>query len=111
MYIADMHCDSIMILWLERRNGGKVLNNLRSGERWEQSLEREILNRDMLYLCWSSNARKAKWVEAEWRLALEKKGEDFIEPLPLEGPDICPPPEELARKHFNDRLLYIINRN
>ncbi len=32
MYIADMHCDSIMILWLERRNGGKVLNNLRSGD-------------------------------------------------------------------------------
>ena len=31
MYIADMHCDSIMILWLERRNGGKGNNSLRSG--------------------------------------------------------------------------------
>lgn len=32
MYIADMHCDSIMILWLERHSGAKALNNLRGDE-------------------------------------------------------------------------------
>lgn len=83
---------------------------LRSGEDWEKTLYREILRRDILFLCWSRNALASEWVEREWRYALEKKGIDAIEPIPLEQPDICPPPRELWSKHFNDSLLYIINR-
>lgn len=83
---------------------------LRSGENWENTLYREILRRDILFLCWSQNAMASVWVEREWRYALEHKGLEAIEPIPLEPPDACPPPRELWSKHFNDSLLYIINR-
>lgn len=83
---------------------------LQSGENWENMLYREILRRDILFLCWSRNAMSSEWVDREWRFALENKGLEAIEPIPLEQPDICPPPRELWSKHFNDNLLYIINR-
>lgn len=84
------------------------VDSLRSGEDWEAALHREIEKRDVLFLCWSQFARKSKWVEAEWRYALDSKGLDCIEPVPIEPPDVCPPPEELSKKHFNDKLLFII---
>ena len=58
---------------------------------------------------WSRYARASKWVDAEWRYALKQKGADYIEPVPIDPPGSCPPPDELSRKHFNDKLLYIIN--
>lgn len=86
------------------------VSSLTSGQKWEQQLYTEIDSRDILFLCWSQNARSSPWVEREWRYALRTKGVDAIEPIPLEQPDQCPPPEELSAKHFNDTLLYIINR-
>ena len=85
------------------------VDSLRSGDRWEQSLYQEIEKRDILFLCWSHFARDSHWVNAEWRYALEHKGEESIEPVPIESPEQCPPPQELKHKHFNDKLLYIIN--
>ena len=85
------------------------VDSLRSGDDWEHAIHDEIKRRDVLFLCWSHFARESKWVDAEWRYALEQKGADCIEPVPIESPDICPPPEELEYKHFNDKLLYIIN--
>ena len=38
-----------------------------------------------------------------------RSGLEAIEPVPMEPPDICPPPKELESKHFNDSTLYIIN--
>ena len=81
------------------------VESLRSGEDWESALRREIERRDILYLCWSHHARASKWVEHEWRYALENKGLDAIEPIPLVSPAECPPPEELKSKHFNDTAL------
>ena len=86
------------------------INSLRSGEDWEKILYQELDKRDTLFLCWSRNARSSSWVEREWRYALETKGIESIEPIPIEMPDVCPPPQELERKHFNDSLLYIINK-
>ena len=43
------------------------------------------------------------------RNAYKSKGPEYIEPVPIDPPSKCPPPEELAKKHFNDNLLYIIN--
>lgn len=83
--------------------------SLRSGDDWENRLKNEIKKRDVLFLCWSRNARKSKWVDREWRYALEQNGEAGIEPIPVEPPEICPPPAELMHKHFNDSLIYIIN--
>lgn len=85
------------------------VDSLRSGEDWEKALHYEIEKRDILFLCWSHFARQSKWVDAEWRYAMEQKGIDCIEPVPIEPPNICPPPDELKQKHFNDKLLYIIN--
>ena len=85
------------------------VDSLRSGDDWEKVLWREIDKRDVLFLCWSKDARESKWVDAEWRYALKNKGADSIEPVPIDPPGSCPPPDELNRKHFNDKLLYIIN--
>lgn len=87
------------------------VDSLRSGDDWEKALWREIDKRDVLFLCWSKYARDSKWVDAEWRYALKNKGVDSIEPVPIDPPGSCPPPDELSRKHFNDKLLYIINSN
>lgn len=85
------------------------VDSLRSGDNWELALHEEIEKRDVLFLCWSHFARESKWVDEEWRYALEQKGVECIEPVPIEPPDVCPPPAELRHKHFNDKLLYIIN--
>ena len=85
------------------------VESLRSGDDGETALWTEIDKRDILFLCWSHFAKESKWVDAEWRYALSNKGVDCIEPVPIESPDVCPPPDELTRKHFNDKLLYIIN--
>lgn len=78
---------------------------LRSGQNWEQRLREEIARRDVFYLFWSTNASKSKEVDKEWRLALELRGPDYIDPVPLESPKFVPPPPELAHKHFNDWTL------
>lgn len=85
------------------------VNSLRSGENWEDTLRREVERRDILFLCWSKHAKESPWVDMEWRYAMESKGIESIEPIPIDPPDVCPPPQELQSKHFNDSLLYIIN--
>jgi hypothetical protein len=45
-------------------------------------------------------------VEREWRCALERRGIEFIDPVPLADPDEVPPPAELGVElHFDDWLL------
>jgi hypothetical protein len=79
--------------------------SLRSGENWEQQLWTEIPRSDVFYLFWSSAARQSEWVRKEWQCALQIRGLDFIDPVPLETPEAAPPPPELASKHFNDWIL------
>lgn len=86
------------------------VDSLRSGEDWEARLRSEIDRRDVLYLCWSRAAMSSPFVEMEWQHALARKGLHGIEPIPLEPADRCPPPRELAKLHFSNRLLFIIPR-
>jgi TIR domain len=79
--------------------------SLRSGQDWELQIRQQIPTRDVFYLFWSFHASRSKEVEKEWRIALEMRGLDFIDPIPLTDPRVSPPPKELARLHFND--LYI----
>src|SRR6202030_1216765 len=79
--------------------------HLRSGQDWASRLQTEIPARDVFYLFWSSDASRSAWVEREWRCALETRGLDFIDPVPLASPREVPPPAELASKHFNDWVL------
>ena len=84
------------------------VETLRSGQRWEEELRNEIDKRSVFFLCWSKAASESKWVDFEWRYALEIKGDECIEPIPIEPPEACPPPPELKQKHFNDKLVYMI---
>jgi hypothetical protein len=80
--------------------------SLRSGDRWDQRLLSEIEKRDTFYLFWSTAASRSPWVEKEWRAALEKRGVEYIDPVPLVSPQAVPPPAELAAHlHFNDWML------
>jgi hypothetical protein len=79
--------------------------SLRSGQDWEKRLKEEITVADLFFLFWSRYALESEWVDKEWRYAYNKKGIEFIEPIPLDSPDIAPVPEELKSKHFNDLLL------
>lgn len=85
------------------------VDSLKGGEYWENTIKKEIVARDFFYLFWSKAARESEWVEKEWRHALEQKGLDFIDPITIDPLAICPPPEELRDKHFNDRMLYYIH--
>jgi len=79
--------------------------SLRSGQNWEQEIRKIIPIRDIFYLFWSENAKNSHWVEVEWRCALETRGIDFIDPVPMVSPEIVPPPPELGKKHFDDWTL------
>lgn len=79
--------------------------SLRSGEQWEQRLKQEIAARDVLYLFWSGAASRSEMVDREWRWALQNRGLEFIDPVPLQPPSLVPPPAELASLHFSDWTL------
>lgn len=80
------------------------------GERWERALFREIDQCDVFLLFWSRAAAASEWVGKEIDYALARKQGDEerppdIQPVPIEGPPIVPPPEQLKGLHFNDALL------
>jgi hypothetical protein len=79
--------------------------SLRSGQDWEQQLRHHIPGKDVFFLFWSANAACSKEVEKEWRLALDLRGLEYIDPVPLVDPRESPPPKELASLHFNDLYL------
>ena len=82
------------------------VHNLRSNDCYQEHLFTAIDGSDVLYLFWSSHAKRSTWVEREWRYGLLKRGIDFIDPVPLVDPREVPPPQELAsHKHFNDWTL------
>jgi len=83
--------------------------SLRSGQNWESEIKKIIPAKDIFYLFWSENAKKSHWVEVEWRCALDTRGVDFIDPVPLISPEVVPPPQELAEKHFDDWTLAFMN--
>jgi hypothetical protein len=79
--------------------------SLRSGEDWEIQIQRQIRVRDVFFLFWSLNASRSVEVDREWRIALQMRGIEYIDPVPLSDPRVSPPPKELASLHFND--LYV----
>ena len=79
---------------------------VKTSRPWEVQLFEEIPKREKFYLFWSKEAAESEWVEKEWRCALETRGLDNIQPMPLDDPRIAPPPPELgATLHFYDPML------
>jgi hypothetical protein len=70
--------------------------DLRSAQYWDTELSRRICDADVFYLFWCRHAMASEWVKKEWHWALQSKGLDFIDPVPLEGQEYAPPPGELA---------------
>lgn len=82
------------------------VRNLKAGDPYPTHLLREIDASDVLYLFWSEHARQSEWVNKEWRYGFDRRGIDFIDPVPLVDPRKVPPPPELAdKKHFDDWTL------
>jgi hypothetical protein len=84
--------------------------DLEPGERWGRALYHEIDVCDVFLLFWSRAAAASEWVAKEIAYALTlKAGSDdrppAIQPVPIEGPPVPPPPETLRHLHFNDALL------
>jgi hypothetical protein len=80
--------------------------SLRSGQQWARRILEEVPTRDVSSLFWSDAARRSEWVERAWRCALEERGIESIDPVPLVSPAPAPPPAELvAHLHFNDWML------
>jgi TIR domain len=89
--------------------------DLEPGERWEQSLYRHIDESDIVLLFWSNAAKRSKWVRKEVQYALDRKHGDAnalpeIGPVIIEGPPVPSPWKELAYLHFNDRIIYFMER-
>ena len=80
--------------------------DLRAGQYWESELKQQIRRSDIFYLFWCNHASDSSWVNKEWRYALQARGLDFIDPVPLVPVNWAPPPKELEAKHFNDPLLF-----
>lgn len=77
---------------------------LKGGQQWYEEVRSKIDQSDVLFLVWSRNAYKSKWVKEEWTYALETKGERFIHPLAIEPIDKskCPVPKKLKDMHFGN---------
>jgi hypothetical protein len=89
--------------------------NLEPGTRWEQELYRHIDTCDLFLLFWSSASKASEWVDKEVQYALARRKESGSElpeivPILIEGPPVPLPPEYLAHLHFNDRLLYFMEK-
>jgi hypothetical protein len=84
--------------------------DLDPGERWDRALYREIDRCDVFFLFWSRAAAASEWVTKEIEYALSRQQGDEsrppeIQPVPIEGPPVVPPPRNLSHLHFNDALL------
>lgn len=84
--------------------------SMNAGELWRNAIASAIKKSDVFLLFWSNNSKNSAEVEKEWRYALDiersksrrKNGANFITPVPLEKPSVCPPPKELENRHFGD---------
>ena len=83
--------------------------DLDPGDRWARELFLHIDESDVMFLMWSSAAQESEWVRKEWMYGLEKKGDEYIRPVIIEGPPSPAPPPELRHLHFSDRVLYFMH--
>jgi hypothetical protein len=64
---------------------------LKSGEEWMPAIIGHINKADIFQLCWSTNAKRSKYVNKEWKHALGLKRRNFIRPVYWEKPMPRPP--------------------
>jgi Tfp pilus assembly ATPase PilU len=69
---------------------------LRNSPQWRERIERELGQRERLFLFWSAAAAESPWVDFEWRLALRRRGAATIDAVLLDPPRVAPLPPELG---------------
>ncbi|HEU4594673.1 MAG TPA: TIR domain-containing protein [Pyrinomonadaceae bacterium] len=92
--------------------------DLEPGDRWERMLYKHIDESDVVYLFWSSAAKRSEWVGREIEYAIQRRqasaddgdGKPAIVPVIIEGPPLVPPPKQLEEFHFNDKIVYFIKQ-
>jgi hypothetical protein len=105
IFVSYSHQDTAIVERLEtayKALGWKYLRDvesLRSGEQWNDGLLKMIDQADIFQLYWSAKAQQSKYVEQEWRYALNLKRDNFIRPVYWEKP-LAPVPDELNSIHF-----------
>ena len=62
---------------LEAMRGWGTVHGTVPGDRWARKLYLHIDESDVMFLFWSTAAKKSKGVEEEWRYALRVKGDFF----------------------------------
>ena len=72
------------------------------GRPWQPELERQILQRDLFILFWSTAAAKSRWVRWEYERACIAKPAESLQIQPLENG--IKPPRALRHLHFADPL-------
>lgn len=109
IFISYSHADSAVATACRnayRALGYQVLidiDELRSGQNWNDQLMRLIDRATIFQLFWSSRSAQSKYCKQEWEYALQKtgatRGEGFIRPVYWEDP-LVRPPDELNHLHF-----------
>ncbi len=77
------------------------VDNLRSGQLWEDELKRRIECAKIFQIFWSANYSQSENCKLEWEYALQQnKDEGYIRPVFWEKPISPNPPEELNKFNF-----------
>jgi hypothetical protein len=77
------------------------VDDLRSGQLWEDELKRRIEHAKVFQIFWSANYSQSENCKLEWEYALQQnKDEGYIRPVFWEKPISPKPPEELNKFNF-----------
>jgi len=79
--------------------------DLTPNDRWQHELRQIIPSKDTFLLFWSTHARNSKWVAWELGIAETTRGLAFVRPMPIDPPEVAPPPDQLKHLQFRDRYL------
>jgi hypothetical protein len=86
------------------------VDNLRSGQLWEDELKRRIECAKIFQIIWSANYSQSENCKLEWEYALrQNKDEGYIRPVFWKKPLSPKPPEELNKFNFKYVELKIAN--
>lgn len=86
------------------------VDDIRSGQLWEDELKRRIERAKVFQVFWSANYSQSKNCKQEWEYALKQnKEEGYIRPVFWEKPLSPKPPEELNKFNFKYVELKIAN--
>ena len=103
----DFEMVSFFVHGLEENGMSPVIDvtALEPGDEWAKELPAKVESADVVYVMWSENAAKSRWVGIESRHAVKmhdtrKDRRPKIKPIPLHQPWPIPP-EHLRRFHFD----------